>query len=57
MAKTDLPDLPKRSNNSILVRSNIVRLIERHTAECVMKVARDRGDRVYDNGHYFIVED
>jgi hypothetical protein len=32
-------------------------LVERHTAECIMKVARDRGDKVYDNGRYFVIED
>jgi hypothetical protein len=57
MTQTDLPDLPKDQTVQYWSRQTMLGLVERHTAECIMKVARGRGDRVYDNGHYFVVEE
>jgi hypothetical protein len=49
MAKTVLPDLPKARAVQYWYGQRMLALVERHTAECIMKVARDRGDKVYDN--------
>lgn len=60
MTETDLPDLPglpKDQTVQYWSNQTMLGIVERHTAECIMKVARDRGDRVYDNGHYFVVEE
>jgi hypothetical protein len=60
MTETDLPDLPglpKDQTVQYWSSQTMLGIVERHTAECIMKVARDRGDRVYDNGHYFVVEE
>jgi hypothetical protein len=60
MTETDLPDLPGLPKDQIVQywsSQTMLGIVERHTAECIMKVARDRGDRVYDNGHYFVVEE
>jgi hypothetical protein len=53
----DLPGLPKDQTVQYWSSQTMLGIVERHTAECIMKVARDRGDRVYDNGHYFVVEE
>ena len=60
MTETDLPGLPGLpKDQTVQYWSSLTMLgiVERHTAECIMKVARDRGDKVYDNGHYFVVEE
>lgn len=60
MTETDLPDLPglpKDQTVQYWSSQTMLGIVERHTAECIMKVARDRGDKVYDNGHYFVVEE
>lgn len=60
MTETDLPGLPglpKDQTVQYWSSQTMLGIVERHTAECIMKVARDRGDRVYDNGHYFVVEE
>lgn len=60
MTETDLPDLPNLPKDQTVQywsSQTMLGIVERHTAECIMKVARDRGDRVYDNGHYFVVEE
>lgn len=60
VTETDLPDLPglpKDQTVQYWSSQTMLGIVERHTAECIMKVARDRGDRVYDNGHYFVVEE
>ena len=43
MAKTDLPDLPKDQTIQYWSGQTLLGLVERHTAECIMKVAKDRG--------------
>jgi len=57
MTEIDLPGLPKDQTVQYWSSQTMLGIVERHTAECIMKVARDRGDRVYDNGHYFVVEE
>lgn len=40
MAETDLPDLAKDQTVQYWSRQTMLGLVERHTAECIMKVAR-----------------
>jgi hypothetical protein len=52
MTETDLPDLPglpKDQTVQYWSSQTMLGIVERHTAEW--------GDRVYDNGHYFVVEE